>query len=69
MPRGHEHISFVFRALFGTFFLKVFLELDCNGKKDPCAAFGFNNDRGLRCRPIEVQYFLKLSADKVLVFK
>ena len=23
MPRGHEHISFVFRALFGTFFLKI----------------------------------------------
>ena len=34
-----------FRALFGTFFLKVFLELDCNGKKDPCAVFGCNNDR------------------------
>ena len=33
MPRGHEHISFVFRALLGTFFRKVFLELDCNGKK------------------------------------
>ena len=45
MPRGHEHISFVFRALFGTFFRKVFLELDCNGRKDPCAAFGCNNDR------------------------
>ena len=27
MPMGHEHISFVFcGALFGTFFLKVFLE-------------------------------------------
>ena len=26
MPRGHEQISFVFRALFGTFFRKVFLE-------------------------------------------
>ena len=25
--------------------------------------------RGLRCRPIEVEYFLKLSADKLLVFK
>ena len=25
--------------------------------------------RGLRCRPIEVKYFLKLSADKLLVFK
>ena len=34
-----------FRALFGTFFLKVLLELDCNGKKDPCAMFGCNNDR------------------------
>ena len=45
MPRGHEHISFVFRALFGTFFRKVLLEFDCDGKKDPCAAFGCNNDR------------------------
>ena len=27
MPRGHEQISFFyFRTLFGTFFLKVFLE-------------------------------------------
>ena len=26
MPRGHEHISLYFRALFGTFFVKVFLE-------------------------------------------
>ena len=25
--------------------------------------------RGLRCSPIEVKYFLKLSADKLLVFK
>ena len=34
-----------FRTLFGTFFLKVFLEQDCNGKKDPCAVFGCYNDR------------------------
>ena len=34
-----------FRALFGTFFLKVFLEYDSNEKKDPCAVFGCNNDR------------------------
>ena len=34
-----------FWALFGTFFLKVFLEWDCNGKKDPCAVFWCNNDR------------------------
>ena len=34
-----------FRALFGTFFRKGFLEQDCNGKKDPCAVFGCNNDR------------------------
>ena len=33
-----------FRTLFGTFFLKVFLEEDSNGKKDPCAVFGCNND-------------------------
>ena len=43
MARGHEHIYF--RALFGTFFLKVFLEYDCNGKTDPCAVFGCDNDR------------------------
>ena len=34
-----------FRTLFGTFFLKVFLEKDFNGKEDPCAVFGCNNDR------------------------
>ena len=34
-----------FRALFGTLFLKVFLEQDCNGEKDPCAVFRCNNDR------------------------
>ena len=34
-----------FRAIFGTFFPKVFLEEDCNAKKDPCAVFGCNNDR------------------------
>ena len=34
-----------FRALFGTFFLKVFLEWDCNGEKDPCAVLRCNNDR------------------------
>ena len=33
-----------FRALFGTFFLKVFLEQDSNGTKDPCAVFGCIND-------------------------
>ena len=33
------------RALSGTFFLRVFLEQDCNGQKDPCAVFGCNNDR------------------------
>ena len=34
-----------FRALFGTFFRKVFLEYDCNVKRDSCAVFGCNNDR------------------------
>ena len=33
-----------FQGLFGTFFVKVFLEEDCNGKNDPCAVFGCNND-------------------------
>ena len=26
MPRGHEHISFVFSSAFRTFFVEVFLE-------------------------------------------
>ena len=34
-----------FRALSGTFFREVFLEKDCNGKRDPCAVFGCNNHR------------------------
>ena len=33
-----------FRALFGTVVRKVFLQEDCNGKKDPCAVFEYNND-------------------------
>ena len=33
------------RALFGEIFHKVFLGLDCNGKKDRCTVFGCNNDR------------------------
>ena len=45
MPRGHEHIHLYFQVLFGTNFLKVFLEYDFNRKKDPCAVFGCNNDR------------------------
>ena len=38
-PGGMSTFRLYFRALFGTFFLKVFLEEDCNGKKDPCAVF------------------------------
>ena len=49
MPRGHEHdlmyLHQYLRALFGTIFLYVFLEKDCNEKKDRCAVFGCNNDR------------------------
>ena len=45
MPRGHDHISFVFSSAFRDIFRTVFLEKDCNGKKDPCAVFGCNNDR------------------------
>ena len=30
-------------APFGTFFLEVFLEQECNGKKYRCAVFGCNN--------------------------
>ena len=33
------------RALFWAYVLKVFLEKECNGKKDRSAVFGCNNDR------------------------
>ena len=43
MPRGHEYDLIYshqyLRALFGPIFLQVFLEKDCNGKKNivvPC---------------------------------
>ena len=45
MPRGHEHISLVFSALFGTFFLKSFLRIRLSWEKDHCTVFGCNNDR------------------------
>ena len=45
MPRGQSTFRLYLRAFFGAFFLKVLLEYDCNGKKDPCAVFGCNNDR------------------------
>ena len=37
--------SVYIRALFGLIFLNVFLEKDCNGKKDRCTVFECNNDR------------------------
>ena len=37
--------SVYIRALFGLIFLNVFLEKECNGKKDRCTVFGCNNDR------------------------
>ena len=47
-PGGMSTFCLYFQGVFGTFFLKVFLELDCNGRKDPCAVFGCNNDRLFR---------------------
>ena len=48
-PGGMSTIRYtrsVFTCAFRTsFFLYVFLEKDCNGKKDRCALFGCNNDR------------------------
>ena len=45
MPRGHQYDPIYshqyLRALFGP----IFLEKDCNGKKDRCTVFGCNNDR------------------------
>ena len=37
--------SVYIRALFGLIFLNVFLEKDCNGKKDRCTVLECNNDR------------------------
>ena len=48
MPRGHEHDPIYshqyLRELFRQF-LPVFLEKDCNEKKDRCAVFGCDDDR------------------------
>ena len=38
-------IRSVFFVLFRPIFLYVFLEKECNGKKDRHAVFGCNNDR------------------------
>ena len=46
MPRGHEHISFVFYERFsGHFFSKFCQNKIVMGKKDRCAVFGCNHDR------------------------
>ena len=42
---GSDILVQYLRALFGPIFLYVFLEKDCNGKKDRYAVFGCNNDR------------------------
>ena len=48
MPRGREHDLIyslsIYEHFSGHFFFKVFLEKDCNGKKDRCAVFGCSND-------------------------
>ena len=49
MLKGHEYdpiysLSICTRA-FRAHFSPIFLEKDCNGKKDRCAVFGCNNDR------------------------
>ena len=47
-PGGISKIQYtqvsMYAGFLGQFFLKVFLEIDCNGKKDRCAVFGCNND-------------------------
>ena len=57
MPRGMSTFRLYFRALFGTFFLKFFLELDYNGKKDLCPVFGCNNDRLFSSLVLEIWSF------------
>ena len=49
-PRGlsairHTRSVFTRPLIFGSIFLKVFLERYCHGRKDRCAVFGCNNDR------------------------
>ena len=47
-PGGMSMIRYtrsVFMRAFRANFSYVFLEKDCNGKKDRCAVFGCNNDR------------------------
>ena len=48
-PGGISKIQYtqvsMYAGFLSQFFLKVFLEIDCNGKKDRCAVFGCNNDR------------------------
>ena len=48
MPRGGisriRYTRSVFTRAFRPIFLDVFLEKDCNGKKDRYAVFGCNND-------------------------
>ena len=41
MPRGHEHDPIYSLSIN---YLRVFLEKDCNGKKDRRAVFGCNSD-------------------------
>ena len=41
MPRGHEHDPIYSLSVN---YLRVFLEKDCNGKKDRRAVFGCNSD-------------------------
>ena len=43
LARSDIHTQYL-GALFGSIFLKVFLEKDWNGKKDRHTVFGFNND-------------------------
>ena len=43
MPRGHEHISFVFCA-FRDIFSFSFLRVRLKWEKNPCAMFGCYND-------------------------
>ena len=54
MPRVMSTFRLYFRALLGTFFLKVFLEQDCKGKKVLVPCFDVYNDR-----PFPEKYIVK----------
>ena len=47
MPRGHEHISFVFLSALRDIFSQSFLRIRMYGREDPCAVLS-ETHKGLK---------------------